>query len=118
MYELIQKSCLSLKGAEEDYKKEWDVVRYLIGGKMFALVGNCKDGRPILSLKHTPEYGIEIQERYRDIFPGHYLNKTHWSSIFIDGNVPENIIKEMIVQSYNLVLKSLSKTAQREVLGE
>ena len=117
MYEFIQQCCLAEKGVEEDYKKEWDAVRYLIRGKMFALIGNYKDGRPILSLKHTPEYGIEIQERYPEIIPGYYLNKTHWSSIFIDGHVPESIIKEMISQSYNLVFKSLSKSVQREILG-
>ncbi len=117
MYEFIQKCCLAGKGVEEDYKREWDAVRYLIGGKMFALVGNYKDGRAILSLKHSPEYGIEIQERYPDIIPGYYLNKTHWSSIFIDGNVPESVVKEMISQSYDLVLKSLSKTVQREIMG-
>lgn len=102
----------------KDYKREWDAVRYLIGGKMFAMVGNYKDGRPILSLKHSPEYGIEIQERYPDIIPGYYLNKTHWSSIFIDGNVPESVVKEMISQSYDLVFKSLSKSVQREIMGE
>lgn len=85
---------------------------------MFAMVGNYKDGRPILSLKHSPEYGIEIQERYPDIIPGYYLNKTHWSSIFIDGNVPESVVKEMISQSYDLVFKSLSKSVQREIMGE
>ena len=67
MYEFIQKHCLSKKGVIEDYKEEWDAVRYFIGGKMFAMVGNYKDGRPIVSLKHTPEYGIEVQEKYPDI---------------------------------------------------
>lgn len=117
MYELIQERCLSKKGAVEDYKKEWDAVRYFVGGKMFVMVGNYKDGRPIVSFKHTPDYGIEIQDKYTDIIPGYYLNKVHWSSIFIEGNVPEKVLIEMIDQSYDLVLKSLSKTAQKEILS-
>ncbi|HCT94005.1 MAG: DNA-binding protein [Bacteroidetes bacterium GWF2_39_10] len=116
MYEFIQKHCLSKKGVIEDYKEEWDAVRYFIGGKMFAMVGNYKDGRPIVSLKRTPEYGIEVQEKYPDIIPGYYLNKVHWSSIFIEGNVPEKILREMIDQSYELVFKSLTKSVQKEIL--
>jgi predicted DNA-binding protein (MmcQ/YjbR family) len=83
---------------------------------MFAMVGNYKDGRPIVSLKRTPEYGIEVQEKYPDIIPGYYLNKVHWSSIFIEGNVPEKILREMIDQSYELVFKSLTKSVQKEIL--
>ena len=51
MYELIQERCLSKKGAVEDYKKEWDAVRYFVGGKMFVMVGNYKDGRPIVTFR-------------------------------------------------------------------
>jgi predicted DNA-binding protein (MmcQ/YjbR family) len=117
MYELIQERCLSKKGAVEDYKKEWDAVRYFVGGKMFAMVGNYKDGRPIVSLKHTPDYGIDIQDKYPDVIPGYYLNKAHWSSIFIEGNVPKTVIIEMIDQSYGLVFQSLSKKTQKEIMN-
>jgi predicted DNA-binding protein (MmcQ/YjbR family) len=68
-YDFIQAHCLSKKGAEEDYKQEWDAIRYSVCGKMFALVGN--DGA-IISVKHTSEQGEELREKYRDIVQGYY----------------------------------------------
>jgi predicted DNA-binding protein (MmcQ/YjbR family) len=49
-YDYIQAHCLAKRGAEEDYKQEWNAIRYLVGGKMFALVGNDGEGNPIISV--------------------------------------------------------------------
>jgi predicted DNA-binding protein (MmcQ/YjbR family) len=116
-YDFIEDHCLSKKGAEEDYKQEWDAIRYAVRGKMFALVGNDGEGRAIISVKHTPEHGEELRERYADIIPGYYMNKRHWSSVFLGGNLPETILKRMLDESYELVFQSLSKKIQSEILN-
>ena len=108
-YDFIQEYCLSKKGTKEDYKQEWDAIRYCVCGKMFALVGNDGEGQPIISVKHTPEHGEELRERYTDIVPGYYMNKAHWSSIYLNGNVPETILKQMLDESYELIFNSLPK---------
>ena len=54
----------------------------------------------IISVKHHPEYGEELREKYTDIIPGYYLNKIHWSSVFLSGNVPEAVLKQMLDGSY------------------
>ena len=117
-YDFIQEHCLSKKGAEEDYKQEWDAIRYSVRSKMFALVGNDNTGKPIISLKHSPERGEELREKYEDIVPGYYLNKTHWSSVFLNGHVPEEVLKQMIDQSYELIFCALSKKVQNEILTQ
>jgi predicted DNA-binding protein (MmcQ/YjbR family) len=117
-YDFIQEYCLSKKGAEEDYKQEWDAIRYAVRGKMFALVGNDNEGKPIISVKHLPEYGEELREKYRDIVPGYYLNKAHWSSMFLGGNVPEAVLKKLLDGSYELIFNSLSKKIQNEILNQ
>ena len=117
-YGFIKDYCLSKKGAEEDYKEEWEATRYSICGKMFVLVGNDKEGEAIISLKHTPEHGEELREKYEDIIPGYYLNKTHWSSVYISGRVPETVLKQMIDESYELVFQSLPKKLQNEILSK
>lgn len=117
-YDFIQKYCLSKKGTEEDSKKEWDTIRYSIRGKMFALVGNDSENKPIISVKHDPVRGEELREKYRDTIPGYYLNKTHWSSIFLNGNVPEETLKQLLDDSYELILHSLSKKIQHEILNQ
>jgi len=118
MYDCIQEYCRSKKGAVEDYKQEWDAIRYSVRGKMFSLVGNDGEGKPIISVKHTPEHGVELREKYEDIVPGYYLNKTHWSSVFLNGHVPETVLKQMLDESYNLIFNSLGKKVQNEILAE
>ena len=115
MYDFIQEYCLAKKSAVEDYKQEWDAIRYMLRGKMFAMVGNDGEGRPIISVKHTPEHGKELREKYTDVIPGYYLNKTHWSSVFLNGNLPETVLKQMLDESYELIFNSLSKKAQSEI---
>ena len=117
-YDFIQSHCLSKKGAEEDYKQEWDAIRYTIRSKMFAMVGNDAKGQAIISVKHTPERGEELREMYKDIIPGYYLNKTHWSSMFLNGNVPEAVLKQMLDDSYELIFNSLPKKIQTEITGQ
>ena len=114
-YDFIQAHCLAKKGAEEDYKQEWDAIRYSVRGKMFALVGNDSEGKAIISVKHDPEYGEELREKYSDIVPGYYLNKTHWSYVFLNGDVPETVLKQLLDGSYKLVFDSLSKKIQNEI---
>jgi predicted DNA-binding protein (MmcQ/YjbR family) len=117
-YDFIQAHCLSKKGAAEDYRQEWDAVRYSVCGKMFALVGNDSTGKAIISLKHSPEHGEELRRQYEDITPGYYLNKTLWSSVFLGGNVPEAVLKQMLDESYELIFNSLPKKVQNEIANQ
>jgi predicted DNA-binding protein (MmcQ/YjbR family) len=117
-YDFIQNYCLSQKGAEEDFKQEWDAIRYMLRGKMFALVGNDKEGRAIISVKHTPEHGEELRKKYEDIVPGYYLNKMLWSSVFLGGNVPEAVLKQMLDESYELIFHSIPKKIQQEIINQ
>ncbi|WP_292008960.1 MmcQ/YjbR family DNA-binding protein [Chryseobacterium sp.] len=117
-YDFIQGYCLSKKGSEEDYKKEWDTICFSVRGKIFALIGNDNTGKPIISLKHTPEQGMELRKKYKDITPGYYLNKTLWSSVFLSGNIPETALKQMLDVSYELIFNSLSKKIQNEITNQ
>ena len=57
-------------------------------------------------------------EQYQDIVPGYYMNKEHWNSLYLDGDVPGNILKQMIDMSYDLVAEKLSKKMLKEIIGE
>ena len=109
--------CLAQPTATTDYQPEWEATRYLIGGKMFAMFGGDKHGKPIATLKLDPIFGSSLREQYECIIPGYYMNKEHWNSLYLDGNVPDDIVKTMVRESYQLVLKSLSKKLQNELLG-
>lgn len=115
-YQWIDTYMLTKKGATKDYKEEWNWNRYLIGGKIFGAILTYKDGRPMITLKCEPSFGSMLRENYEDIIEGYYMNKVHWNSVFLDGNVPDDVIKQMIDMSYNLVLGSLSKKVQKEII--
>ncbi|MDR0766816.1 MAG: MmcQ/YjbR family DNA-binding protein [Odoribacteraceae bacterium] len=116
-YDFIQEYCLSKEGTEEDYKAEWDAIRYSVRGKMYALVGNNGEGMGVITVKLPPGYGLELREQYAEITPGYHFNKTHWNSMLLGGDVPDAVLKKMLDHSYNLILRSLSKKAQKEITG-
>lgn len=106
-------------GATRDFKEEWQWTRYQVGGKLFAAI--CKDGQGqdyLLTLKLDPAEGQFLREQYEDIIPGYYMNKEHWNSVRLDGEVPEDLVREMAEKSYRLVLGRLSKKKQKEILGQ
>ena len=85
---------------------------------MFATI--CKDAtetRNIVTIKLDVMEGEFLRQQYEDIIPGHYMNKQHWNSIYLDGKVSEDMMKDMIEKSYNLVLGGLSKKKQSEIRG-
>lgn len=105
-------------GVEMDFKVEWQWARYKIGDKLFAAV--CKDDTGndyIVSLKLEPSEGEFLRSQYEEITPGYYMNKVHWNSVDLFGKVPDNLLKDMLDKSYELILGSLSKKKQREILA-
>ncbi|MCB8817493.1 MmcQ/YjbR family DNA-binding protein [Desulfosporosinus shakirovi] len=117
-YEWLDEYCLSKKGSQKDFKVEWDAARYLIGGKMFAMQGGDKDKKAIITLKCDPLFTQSLRENYQHIVAGYYMNKEHWNSLYLDGDVPDDILKQMIDMSYELVVGKLSKKVQKEIMEE
>ena len=60
--------------------------------------------------------GSFMRQQYEDIIPGYYMNKDHWNSIKPDGRVEDDLLKDLLDKSYDLVLKSFSKKKQQEIL--
>lgn len=117
-YPWINEYLLAKPGVTKDLQTEWNWIRYQIGGKLFAAV--CLDdatGKPVyITLKIDPAEGDFLRQQYADIIPGYYMNKVHWNSIKAEGNVPDELLKEMLEKSYRLVLGGFSKKRQKELL--
>ncbi len=114
-YPWIEDFCLSMKGAEKQYKPEWEALLYLVGGKMFVMQGKDNQGRSIITVKLEPPFGESLRSQYDDIRPGYYMNKTHWNSVDLNGSVPDELLQIMLDQSYKLVLQALPKKIQQEI---
>ena len=109
---------LKKKGVTKDLQPDWNWIRYHVGGKMFAAICLDDQNKPYyINLKLEPVEGEFFREKYKDVIPGYYSNKVHWNSINPDGEVPDDLLKDMLDKSYRLVLAGFSKKRQREILG-
>lgn len=88
--------------AKKEYPFDKIVAVWKINGKMFALMPDNKDPARI-SLKCDPELAIILRERYESVLPGYHLNKTHWNTIILSGQLSEEEVKDLINHSYQLV---------------
>ena len=116
-YAWMDEYLLAKKGVTKDLQADWNWLRYQIGGKMFAALCMDDTGRAVyITLKLEPAEGEFWRGQYEDVIPGYYMNKVHWNSIKADGQVPDDILQDMLDKSYALVLGGLTKKKQREIL--
>lgn len=101
-HETVEKYILSLPNARLDYPFGEDVAVYKAGDKMFALISEKKD--PVnLSLKCDPRLAETLREKYVTVMPGYHLNKKHWNTILLTGELPWEEVQALIQHSYDLV---------------
>jgi len=74
-------------------------------GKIFALTD--VDTFQTVNIKCEPELAISLREQYPAVLPGYHMNKQHWNTIVMDGSIGDDMLKEWIDHSYNMVLKGL-----------
>lgn len=102
----VEKYILSLPGTKLGYPFGEDVAVYKVGpvaaGKMFALIQEKKE--PVqLSLKCDPQLAEVLRQKYETVLPGYHLNKKHWNTILLTGQLSWEEIQDLIRHSYNLV---------------
>lgn len=101
----VEEYLLSLPNARLDYPFGQEVAVYKVGDKMFALVAEKSD--PIrLSLKCDPQLAVTLREKYESVLPGYHLNKKHWNTILLTGQLTWQEIQDLIRHSYSLVISS------------
>ncbi len=112
--EEFRKFCLQLKGAHESFPFDESTLVFKVGNKMFALMGLDNIDSPTANIKGDPERNIQLREEYEGINPGFHMNKKHWNTITLDSDVKDSLIRELTRESYNLVVKSLTKKIRTE----
>ena len=116
-YPWIHAYLLAKPGVTADYKQEWNRVRYQLGGKLSAAVClDDKDKLVYVTMKLLPARGDLLRQQFADIIPGYYCNKVHWNSVKADGCVPDALLKDMLDESYGLILNAFSKKRREEIL--
>lgn len=108
--------CLTLPAVEEN--QPWTepqyemLVTYRVGGKWFLL---ANPNEKFIDVKCDPERIVELQSRYQGAFPAWHMNKEHWLGIRLDSDVPDTIIKQVIKDGYNLILRKLPQKIRKNL---
>ena len=96
----LRRLCLAQPGAREEFPFGPEASVFKVGGKMFAL---AQLKRKPLSVKCEPELGEQLRGTYDEIEPGYHLNKRHWLTITCGGGVSDELVRELVAGSYDLV---------------
>ncbi len=101
-----------LPGAACDnpFGPEWDV--YKVRGRVFLLIP--LDGTGRVTLKSHPDDSLALRETFPDIVPGYHMNKKHWITLMPGPSLEEDLVTELVTESYRLVVEKLPR-AQRPV---
>ena len=113
--ETIRKYCLEKKSVTESFPFGETTLVFKVRGKIFLLIG--LDNFPLqFNVKCDPEKAEELREEYSSVIPAFHMNKKHWNTVVLNGQIPLRQIREMIDESYQLVVRSLPVT-ERKKLG-
>ncbi len=111
--EEFREHCLSFTGATEDFPFDENTLAFRVMDKIFALTDVNKFSR--INLKCDPVKAATLRTLYEEVKPGFHMNKRHWNSVDPKGSIDDEIIKEWINDSYNLVVESLARKKQRKL---
>ncbi|HUZ30083.1 MAG TPA: MmcQ/YjbR family DNA-binding protein [Solirubrobacteraceae bacterium] len=108
----LRDHCLTFPGVAETFPFGPQTSVFKVAEKMFAL--SRLGQRPLrVSLKCDPLLAEQLREAHPTVLPGYHLNKRHWNTVILDGSLPNRMIKDMIEDSYDLVVSRLSRSRRR-----
>ena len=105
-YQQAREYLLSHPESREDFPFGPDVAVMKVGNKMFATLGLLK-GEARVNLKCDPDEAVMLRDIFEAVLPGYHMNKRHWNTVILDGDVPRSEIERMMDRSYGLVVKGL-----------
>lgn len=116
--EQLRDFCIAKKGVTEHFPFDEVTLVFKVMDKMFALssLDKWEKGEESINLKCDPEKAISLREEFEGINPGWHMNKRLWNTVTINNaDVADDLVRELINHSYDLVVKGLPKKAQKEL---
>ncbi len=99
--------CLTFPGSEECMPFDERTLVFKVGGRMFTLADTIDFAW--INLKCDPDRAIILRERYPEVIPGRHMNKRHWNSVRVTGDLPDSLLRTWIRDSYDLVVSGLPR---------
>ncbi|MFK8061371.1 MAG: MmcQ/YjbR family DNA-binding protein [Polaribacter sp.] len=118
--EQLRDFCIAKKGVTEHFPFDDVTLVFKVMNKMFALssIDKWERGEESINLKCDPEKAEELRGEFEGINSGWHMNKRLWNTVTINNSdVSDDLVRELINHSYDLVVKGLTKKAQKELEG-
>ena len=87
---------------------------YKVMDKVFMLQFYLK-GQAVINLKVMPDHGSMLRDLYTYIRTGWHMNKQHWISVYTDDALDEEMVQDLVINSYELVVSRLKKVEQKRI---
>ena len=111
--EEFREFCLSLPEVTEGFPFGEQTLVFKVAGKLFALTDI--DAFESVNLKCEPIRAIQLREEYEEIIPGYHMNKKHWNTVATSGRIEDSFFKELVFDSYQLVVAGMPKKDQLRI---
>lgn len=111
--ELLQ-YCMDKPGAEQSLHSGWKATQLKVSDVLFAMVKEVQ-ARPAVSLKTTPALAEMLRQQHGDVRPSRHLNKACWSTVYLDGSLPDSQIYYMVDASYQQALALLPEVVRQQL---
>lgn len=115
--EKVREYFLSKPGAIEGMPFTSPVPVMKVGNKMFGLINIHESDRCSINLKYPKHKIHELRSIFKEIKPGYHMNKDNWNTVYLDRDLDDDLIQELIDISYDLVFSSLPKKEQKEIIN-
>jgi len=112
-FQELETWCSNKKGVVAEFPFGEDTLVFKVMGKMFLLV-DVPDAVS-MNVKIEPERNAELQSEFPCVKPGYHMNKQHWATIPLEECLSDELLREIIDNSYNLVVSKLKKAQQIEL---
>lgn len=116
-YETLCAYLLDKPGARRDMPFGPDVLVIKVLNKMFALIA-WQDDPLTITLKANPIDAVILRRQYDAVKPGYHMSKKHWNTVTLDGSIPDDEVRQMIDESYELVVLGLTRADQARLIRE
>jgi predicted DNA-binding protein (MmcQ/YjbR family) len=101
-------------GAGQSVHSDWKATQIKVADVLFAMVKEV-EGRPAASLKTSPELADLLRQQHSDVRPSQHLNKAHWSTVYLDGTIPDSQIYYLVDASYQQAIELLPDNTRQQL---
>ena len=111
--EEVRSYCIKKRCVTESFPFDETTLVFKVCNKMFALLSLEENFS--LNIKCEPNNALKLREEFSEITPGYHMNKQHWNTIDLKGSLKNDLIKQLIDDSYNLIVDGLPKKIKKDL---